>query len=270
MTELFETFKPRNSIVKKYVDYYYLDIKPDNVVKEIQTFPHFNNIISFYKSDIRIQENEMIFDRSAKPNQVFTPIRENILTLKQLGKVHGIVIVFHALGIQQFFRDVDFSSYVTDVEFFSQEELQQLFSTKETNALTNMIDKFLEERFIKFENLTVEKSLLYIFNNYENFSIAEISKNLGISRQHLTKVFKSHLGISLKRFHKIVVFRKTINKKLFGNSNQSFTEMTYEFNFSDQSHLIKTYKDLTECSPKSFFTKGTLLGDNDTFWHLNS
>ena len=34
MNELFETFKPQNSIIKKYIDYYYLDIKPnlnDNV-----------------------------------------------------------------------------------------------------------------------------------------------------------------------------------------------------------------------------------------------
>ncbi|CAL2108471.1 HTH-type transcriptional activator Btr [Tenacibaculum sp. 190524A02b] len=270
MNELFDTFKPQNSIVKKYVDYYYLDIKPDNVVKEIQTFPHFNNIISFYKSDIRIQGDEMVFHKSVEPNQVFTPIREKILTLKQFGRVHGIVIVFHTFGIQQFFRGVDFSNYVTDVEFFSQEELQQLFSTKETNVLTNMIDKFLEKRFIKFENLIVEKSLRYIFNDYEKFSITEISKEFGVSRQHLTRVFKSHLGISLKRFHKIVILRKTIHKRLFQNSSQSFTDMAYEFNFSDQSHLIKTYKELTKCSPKSFFEKGTLLGKNDTFWHLDS
>ena len=127
----------------------------------------------------------------------------------------------------------------------------------------------LENRFMKFEKTIVEKSIQYVFNHDENFSISELSKHLEISRQHLTRVFKSHLGISLKTFHKIVVFRKTVNKRLFENSNQSFTEMAYEYNFSDQSHLIKTYKILTESSPKSFFEKGTLLGKKDTFWNLN-
>jgi AraC-like DNA-binding protein len=270
MTELFETFNPQNSIVKSFVDYYYLDIKPDNVTNEFQCFPHFNNTISLYKSHIRLQNLEIVFDKDAEPFQIFTPLRKNVLTVKQIGKVHRVVIVFHPLGIQHFFRDLDFSNYITNIDFFSQEELLQLFSTKETNALINLIDKFLEKRFIRFYNPKVEKSLQYIFNHYENFSVEEISKKIGISRQHLTRVFKSHLGVSLKKFHEIVVFRKTLDKRLFENSNQNFTEMAYEFNFSDQSHLTKTYKTLTECSPKSFFTKGTLLGKKDTFWHLNS
>ena len=269
MNEIFETFKPQNSTVKKFVDYYYLDIKPDNISSKFQCFPHFNTIIELYKSHIRSQDGEIIFDKNAEPFQMFTPIRENILTVKQLRKVHRVVIVFHALGVQQFFRDLDFSNIVTGFEFFSQEELQKLFSTKETNVLSKMIDKFLENRFMKFEKTIVEKSIQYVFNHDENFSISELSKHLEISRQHLTRVFKSHLGISLKTFHKIVVFRKTVNKRLFENSNQSFTEMAYEYNFSDQSHLIKTYKILTESSPKSFFEKGTLLGKKDTFWNLN-
>lgn len=270
MNKLFETFKPQNSVVEKFVDYYYLDIKPDNITHEFQCFPHFNNTISLYKSHIHIQNREMLFDESAEPYQVFTPLRKNILTVKQLGKVHRVVVVFHPLGIQQFYRNLDFSNYITDVEFFSQKELQQLFSTEKTDVLINLLDKFLEKRFIKFDNPIVDKSLQYIFNHYENFSVSEISRKLGISRQHLTRVFKSHLGVSIKKFHEIFVFRKTINKRLSENSNQNFTEIAYEFNFSDQSHLIKTYKTLTEYSPKSFFTKGTLLGKKDTFWHLKS
>ncbi|CAL2106516.1 HTH-type transcriptional activator Btr [Tenacibaculum sp. 190524A02b] len=268
MNELFETFKPQNSIVKKFVDYYYLDIKPDNVTSEFQCFPHFNNTISLYKSHIRLKDREMVFDKNAKPYQIFTPLRENILTVKQLGKLHRVVVVFHPLGIQQFYRGLDFSNYITDVKFFSEKELEQLFSTEKTEVLINLLDKFLEKRLIKFDSPVVEKSLQYIFNHYKNFSVSEISKELGVSRQHLTRVFKSHLGVSLKKFHEIFVFRKTINKKLSEKSNQNFAEIAYEFNFSDQSHLIKTYKNLTKCTPKSFFDKGTFLDKKYTFWHL--
>ena len=65
---------------------------------------------------------------------------------------------------------------------------------------------------------------------------------IGISRQHLNRVFKSHLGVSVKKFNEIVLFRHTINKKLFENSDNNFTELAYEFNFNDQSHFNKMYK----------------------------
>lgn len=268
MKEIFETFKPKNSIVKKYVSYYYLDIKPNNTINEFQCFPHFNNTISIYKSHIRLKSGEMKFDETAKPFQIFTPIRKKVLNVKQLGKVHRIVIVFHPLGVQQFYEDLDFSDYITDNEFFDQNELKEIFQTIKTDNLTRLLDSFLEKRFKKFENIILEKSIQYIFNHHENFSVTDFSNEIGISRQHLNRIFQFHMGVSVKKFHEIVLFRQTINKKLFVNPDENFTKLAYDFNFNDQSHFNKTYKNLTENSPKRFFNKGTIVGNEDTFWHL--
>lgn len=118
MTEIFETFKPKNSIIEKYVDYYYLDAKPNNVNNEFQCFPHFNNTISLYTSHIRLENGEIKFDKNAKPFQIFTPIREKILGVKQSGQVYRIVIVFNPVGIQQSYKNLNFADYITDFEFF--------------------------------------------------------------------------------------------------------------------------------------------------------
>jgi len=67
MKKIFETFKPENPIIKKYVNYYYLDIKPDNEINEFQCFPHFNNTISIYKSHTRLGGGEMVFEQTAPP-----------------------------------------------------------------------------------------------------------------------------------------------------------------------------------------------------------
>lgn len=270
MRETFETFKPKNSIVKKYIDYYYLDIKPDNTCNEFQCFPHFNNTISLYKSHSRLANGEIAFEEKSKPLQIFTPIREKVLNVKQVGKVYRIVIVFYPLGIQQFYKSLNFSDYIIDYAFFTQNELTPLFSTVDTDTLTNLLDEFLEKRFNPFENRVLSASIQYIFNNYENFSVTEISKKIGMSRQHLNRVFQVHLGVSIKKFHEIFLFRQTINKKLFENSDKNFTQLAYEFNFNDQSHFNKIYRNLTENSPSTFFSKGTILGKEDTFWHLQS
>ncbi len=268
MKKIFETFKPKNAIVRQYIDYYYLDIQPDNKIDEFECFPHFNNTLSIYKSHILLETGEMLFDKTAKPFQIFTPIREKILNVKRLNTIYRIVIVFHPLGIQQFFKELDFTDYITDFDFLSKEELSDLFNTTDTNKLTDLLDHSLEKRFCKFENNNLEKAIAYIFEHYENFSVTEISDFLEMSRQHLNRLFQFHLGVSIKKFHEIVLFRQTINKKLFENPDQNFTELAHEFNFNDQSHFNKTYKKLTENSPKTFFEKGTVLGEEDIFWHL--
>ncbi|WP_267402112.1 MULTISPECIES: helix-turn-helix domain-containing protein [unclassified Chryseobacterium] len=268
MQEIFKTFKPQHSTIKKYVDYYYLDIKPNNKVTEYDCFPHFNSTISLYQSHIRAENGEIIFNEKAKPFQIFTPIREKVLHVKQTGKVYRIVLVFHPLGIQQFYRNLNFADYILDGEFFNEAELHEIFSTTDTEILVNSLDSILTKRFILFKNTVIEQTLQFIFNAEENFSVAQVSEKVGISRQHLNRVFQLYLGVSVKKFYEIVLFRNTINKKLFENPDENFTTLAHEFNFNDQSHFNKIYKNLTQKSPTVFFNKGTILGKEDTFWHV--
>ncbi|WP_410879824.1 helix-turn-helix domain-containing protein [Myroides sp. DW712] len=270
MKEIFQTFKPKSTIIQKYVDYYYLDIKPNNIINEFQCFPHFNNTISIYKSHNRLENGTMVFDETTKPFQIFTPIREKVLDVTQIGRVHRIVVVFNPLGIQQFYRNLNFTNYITDFNFLNEKELKKIFSTTKTEILVDLLDDFFEKKIQPFNNQTLEDAISYIFEHNGTLSITEISNKIGISRQHLNRIFQLHLGVSIKKFQNIVIFRKTINEKLFENPENNFTELAHKFNFNDQSHLIKTYKHLTEQSPKVFFDKGKILGDEDTFWHLQS
>lgn len=268
MKEVFETFKPKHPKIRSFVDYYYLDIKPHNTFHQFKCFPHFNNTISIHSSHKYLESGQVMFEETEDVLQIFTPIRERVLHVRQRGKVCRVAIVFHPLGIQQFYRNINFNKIVADYEFFEKEESALLFSTTDLNVLTNLLDSFLQKRFVKFEHQILEKSLQYIFSHFEDFSVSHLSGHLNISRQHLNRIFKHHLGVSAKKFQEIVLFRRTINKKLFENSEENFTKLAYEFNFNDQSHLNKTYKNLTNNSPKAFFNKGTVLGREDTFWHL--
>lgn len=270
MKEIFQTFKPKNTIVSKYIDYYYLDIKPNNAIHKFQCFPHFNNTLSIYKSHIQLENGEVEFDKTAKTFLIFTPIREKVLHVTQLGTVYRIVIVFHPLGIQQFYEKLNFAAFIKDYAFLNPNELKEIFSTTDTELITDFLDAILLKRFKKFNNPILEHAIQYIFSNQENFSVTELSSHIGISRQHLNRIFQFNLGVSIKKFHEIVLFRQSVNKKLFENPNCNLTEIAYEFNFSDQSHFNKTYRKLAENSPKNFFGKGTILGEQDTFWHLES
>jgi AraC-like DNA-binding protein len=218
---------------------------------------------------VRLENGEIKFDDNANPFQIFTPIRQKVLNVKQSGTVYRIVLVFHPLGIQQFYENLNFADYITDYEFFSPEELKEIFSTTQTKHISDFLDNALLHRFKKFESPILEQAIQYIFSNDEKISVTELSTYIGISRQHLNRLFHFHLGVSIKKFYEIVLFRQSVNKKLFENPESSFTEIAYEFNFSDQSHLNKIYKNLVDNSPRNFFSKGTILGKEDTFWHLD-
>jgi AraC-like DNA-binding protein len=265
--ETFITFKSNDPLISRYVDYYYLDIKPNNIVTEFECFPHYNNTLSLYRSHRYTPDGEVVYQENGMPCQIFTPVREKILTVKQTGKVHRIVIVFHAMGIQQFYREPDFGVLNNSYNFFSTDELTDLFAGNDTDTLTHQLDTFLKSRYIAYENPLPEKAISEIFSNYEDFSVELLAEKLSVSRRHLNRVFKKNIGVSVKKFHEIVVFRKTMERKLFIRPEESFTSLAYQFNFSDQAHLNKTFGNFTKKSPTTFFKKGVLLGSQDTFWH---
>ncbi|WP_300670716.1 helix-turn-helix domain-containing protein [Soonwooa sp.] len=265
---IFRTFKPQDLQVQKYVDYYYLDIKPENIITEYECFPHYNNTISLYKSHNRLDIADMKFLEIAKPIQIFTPVREKVLNVKQTGKVHRIVIVFKAFGINQFYKNIDFSTIIHYYSFFTDSEIQDLLSSEDVEIITKYLDRFLLLRFQEISNPIIEKSLISIFENTENFNVEKLSKELGISRKHINRVFKQNIGVPIKKFHQIVAFRKTVEKKLHQNSVENFTQIAHEFQFFDQSHFNKVYKNFTNNSPKAFFNKASLLGQEDIVWHL--
>ncbi|MEZ4992256.1 MAG: helix-turn-helix transcriptional regulator [Saprospiraceae bacterium] len=269
MADIFKTFKPKEPTVAKYVDYYYLDIKPENEFSGFRCFPHYNSTISLYRSHKREKDNVQFYDKNAGPLQIFTPVREKMLEVKQVGRVHRIVIVFHLLGIQQFYRDLNFSAYILGFDFFNKAQLSCLFQTADPAMLTDLLDQYLLERYIEWEHPLLNEAVQSVFDQYGAFSVEQLAREYGISRRHLNRIFKDHIGVSVKKLQTIVRFRKALERKLFFYPEENFTQLAYALDFSDQAHLNKTFEKLTQYAPRQFFQKGTRLGREDTFWHLD-
>ncbi len=268
MNDFFKTFKPIDINLSKFIDYYYIDFKPNNKYTEYDCFPHYNNTISIYKNHIRLNDGSMKFEENASPFQIFTPVHENVLKVKQIGKLIRIVIVFKPFGINQFFKKLDFSNFNYDFSFFSKNEIDQLFDLIEINSIAVKLDKLFLSRLEIIENTVITDGLNYIFKRNNLFSVNEMAEVLDVSRRHLSRIFVKEIGVSVKKFHEIVLFRQTMEKKLFQNPNISFTELAYCFNLSDQSHFNKIYKKLSKSAPKNFYKKGKVVGEQDIFWHI--
>lgn len=268
MDKIFRTYKPRNEVIAKFVDYYYVDKNISNKVTEYTCFPHFNNTISIYRSHQKRHCGDVVYIEGYKPLQIYTPIREKVLIVRQIGQLERIVIVFNPLGIHHFFRDIHYHNSIIDYDFFSKNEIGEFFEINSDEILIDTLDNTLLIRFHYFEKQILSESIDLISKSFGEITVEILCSKLMVSRKHLNRQFQKYLGIPTKKFIEIVKFRAVINRKIFEKNEMNLTELAYEFNFCDQAHFNKTIRKLTAKAPKNFFTNGILLGDEDIFWHI--
>jgi len=273
--KIFKTFKPNHTIVQKYISYYYLDVcDSEGYFNEYNCYPHINTTLSFYKSNIFEQNknhNTVIYRENSPYLKLITPIRESILKVTQIGKVHKIAAVFEPLGINQFLvpRKIKektssiFNEFNPGIDVY----LDEVFNTFDDKKIVTLLDAFFLGRLSTFNNEYLEKAL-YFFSDIDNTqTINEIAeKNLGISRKHLNQLFISYLNITPQKFRMIVRFRYLMNVRSRFIDDMNLTKLAYYANYADQSHFIKACRQLTGLKPKDFFDSLKTVGSEDIFW----
>ncbi len=105
----------------------------------------------------------------------------------------------------------------------------------------------------------------YIYQNYKNFKVKELSAHLNISSQYLQRQFLEHLGISPKQFARVIRIRR-LTEYHKSQPKTSLTTLAYKYGYFDQSHFIKDFQIVTDTSPKSFFDRRNLVSSN---YHSN-
>ena len=75
--------------------------------------------------------------------------------------------------------------------------------------------------------------------------------NIGIGKRRLEQRFKNEIGISPKLFLRTCRINAVI-EKMKENTSQSLTQLALEYNYYDQSHFIKDFKQFTSLNPTTF------------------
>lgn len=271
---IFETIKPRNKLLKKYISYYYIDFADgDDYFNEYICYPHFNNTISLYKShDIifKIGHSIIYFKKNVLPLQIFTPFRENTLKITQKGPIHKIGIVFKPFGVNQFLaKQIEINKVFSSpsFNFFENEFVLQLFNNDGIENISATLEEELIKKLIPIENSYIEQAI-YMFHDSENeSSIDELAKlKIGISRKHLNRLFQKHIGTTPQKYRMVVRFRQLMYYRLRSVQQNNYTTLSHKAHYTDQSHFIKACKQFTGLTPSQFFKEGEIVGSEDTFW----
>ncbi len=140
----------------------------------------------------------------------------------------------------------------------------ELFESKSFSEKVCIIENYLAQQLIKnqreHDGVRISESISIINQTSGIVSVEALASRACLSRKQYERIFKSCIGISPKRFLKIIRFQNAIFRMQL-NSKASLTNLTHECGYYDQSHMIKDFKYLTGMTPKLFFSKYEPVSD---------
>lgn len=101
--------------------------------------------------------------------------------------------------------------------------------------------------------LMVDHAVNIIKTKKGNVKIYDLQKAFNISKKALQYKFLHQIGLLPKEFARIVRMNHVLD--LASTTTMSLTQISYEANYSDQSHFIRDFKSFTGIPPKQFFAQ---------------
>jgi AraC-like DNA-binding protein len=113
------------------------------------------------------------------------------------------------------------------------------YSAEEQNSYERSLDHRVKKVIAKVKSQPTDKQ-----------SVESLASEVGISKVHLMQLFKQQAGVSIGALQKWVKLSWACRHILAGNS---VTEASAEANFSDASHLSRTFRDSMGVSLSNIF-----------------
>lgn len=82
-------------------------------------------------------------------------------------------------------------------------------------------------------------------------NIHALQRELGLTRQHLARLFKQHVGIAPKLFHRVMRLQRVVRRLGSGSAVDGAT-LALDHGFNDQAHLLRDFRLLAGVTPSEW------------------
>ena len=270
--------KPKNELLKKYVQYFLFFRKPDAGFLSYSTFPNNNLCLAIYK------ENKIDYTRHSDSNNcIVTPgntgFKSRLFGFHKMpfhvdvkASLDQICILFQPAALSVFTSESydDLLSADNVFEVFRRKNdffLEQVFEEQNLFSRADMLEKLLLANLQDGQPEKLKEALEFITRAGEqNPSIETLARKLEMSSATLFRLFKNNVGMNPKSYIKTHRFRNILNEVL--QSQHALTRLAHENLYYDQAHFIKDFKSFSGYSPNQLLKKIS-IEQNDLAWIYN-
>ncbi len=143
---------------------------------------------------------------------------------------------------------------LSDLEIPNMNILQErILRASTTQERITLVEEFLKPQLHIDTNISVMHRNLIL-----NKGQLQLNPEIGLRR--MQQRFKREIGISPKLFLRTLRINAVI-ESMTQRSNQTLTELAFDFDYFDQTHFIKDFKYFTKMSPSSFLKSINPNGD---------
>ncbi len=273
---IFETHILEKPLVE-YIEtiFYYKDFKPDHSIERLVPTGHVFIIFELDGFEYHTFDRDTLKPNGTYQNVWISGMHKDFLSISAHQDSEMLVIQFKTNGAYPFFNKPinQFNNKVIEAQdFFGNEILelrQQILNGKNASEKFKSVEKWLK---IKFDiDKTANTELLDILSQLKTKPITESSDIISsypYSQKHLINQFKTYFGLTPKVFHRIFRFNQMLNR-IQNKENLIWSQIAYEFGYSDQSHFIKEFKEFSGFNPQDFIKSDFHKEDETNFFPLD-
>lgn len=121
---------------------------------------------------------------------------------------------------------------------------EMLWKNRGITARQRLIEELIQKHEPKLRKLdrVYSRAVSIMEKSGGHVKINEIANNLGVSTRTLERSFADTLGMSPKKFNRLVRFTEVIRKLKTSGKNTPMTSIAHECGYFDQSHFIKDFR----------------------------
>ncbi|MDV3855772.1 hypothetical protein CMT56_09980 [Elizabethkingia anophelis] len=267
--------KPKNEILRKYIQYFLFFNKCDNHFLNYTTFPNSNLCLAIYKKNkiTYINKGDINLCNISEGHNYtsylygFHKMPFNVQIDSYLDQ---ICIIFQPSALRAFTKESYENLMKSDAvfeEIFSQDKsiLNKIFDNDNFNERADELEILLLKN-LKNEIPERMKQAMLMINNNPILTLDTLSKDLKISETTLFRLFKDNMGQNPKSYLKTLRFRNVLQDLL--TPNHSLTAVAYQNQYYDQAHFINDLKKFTGLSPKHLKNEIS-VNQKDLTWIYN-
>ncbi|PTT38789.1 hypothetical protein DBR28_08135 [Chryseobacterium sp. HMWF028] len=102
----------------------------------------------------------------------------------------------------------------------------------------------------------------YLLQSKGSVSSKELQHFTGYSERQLERKFEYHMGISPKKYGNIIRLHYFLSLMNHETDYKNMTMLSYEAGYSDQSHLIREFKNNIGLTPKQYLNTENKMAVN--------